>query len=569
MKHKSQCARVVIIFWILFIFFTISTAFSQGTGQAPMRGGDFIGRFDQDNDGKVSQEEFLGPDAHFYHLDQDQDGYIDEDEKPSGKRRGPGGESGGSGGPGGTNPMDRMDKDGDGKISMEEFPGPDQHFNQFDADGDGFLDESELPKGPPPRRNSGAGFDGSRENLSESELNKLDSTRESTTTSSGLYTIVDTGVTKCFDNFNEIDMPGAGEAFYGQDAQHQGNSPFYADNGDGTVTDHHTGLMWQQDPGDKKSWNEALEELETFELAGYEDWRLPTIKELYSLILFSGKDPNIESTDTDGLTPFIDTDFFEFTYGDTEAGERIIDSQYMSATRYVSTTMNGDPTVFGVNFADGRIKGYGMIMRGFEKKFYVLYVRENTAYGQNNFVDNNDDTITDLATGLMWTTNDSSYFNAGMSQDGSMNWEEALLWAQNLEHAGYSDWRLPNAKELQSIVDYARSPSTTDSAAIDPVFNVTAIKDEGGNINYPFYWTGTTHESQRGGQAAVYVAFGEALGFMESSSGDYTLLDVHGAGAQRSDPKAGDLSDFPIGRGPQGDVVRIYNFARCVRNVSP
>ena len=43
------------------------------------------------------------------------------------------------------------------------------------------------------------------------------------------------------------------------------------------------------------------------------------------------------------------------------------------------------------------------------------------------------------------------------------------------------------------------------------------------------------------------------------------LVDVHGAGAQRSDPKAGDPAMFPHGRGPQGDVIRIYNFVRLVR----
>jgi len=42
-------------------------------------------------------------------------------------------------------------------------------------------------------------------------------------------------------------------------------------------------------------------------------------------------------------------------------------------------------------------------------------------------------------------------------------------------------------------------------------------------------------------------------------------MDVHGAGSQRSDPKSGDPSRFPYGRGPQGDVIRIYNFVRCVR----
>lgn len=43
-------------------------------------------------------------------------------------------------------------------------------------------------------------------------------------------------------------------------------------------------------------------------------------------------------------------------------------------------------------------------------------------------------------------------------------------------------------------------------------------------------------------------------------------MDVHGADAQRIDPKAGDPSDYPYGNGPQADVIRIYNYGRCIRN---
>ena len=85
-------------------------------------------------------------------------------------------------------------------------------------------------------------------------------------------------------------------------------------------------------------------------------------------------------------------------------------------------------------------------------------------------------------------------------------------------YLNYSDWRLPNAKEIQSIVDYSRSPQTTSSAAINPLFEVTQIKDEGGKTNYPFYWSSTTHKHISGGHAAVYVCFGEALGFLNPRS---------------------------------------------------
>ncbi|MBN1857697.1 DUF1566 domain-containing protein, partial [Candidatus Bipolaricaulota bacterium] len=319
-----------------------------------------------------------------------------------------------------------------------------------------------------------------------------------------------------------IQTPVPGAAFFGQDAQINGNQPSYVDNGDGTVMDLVTGLMWQQGYGGKMSQGEAAAGASSFNLAGYTDWRLPTIKELYSLIDFSGEDVDPMSVSTNN--PFIETDFFDFAYGDTSAGQRIIDSQWATTSLYVAGNL-----MFGVNFADGRIKGYGLSdPRGGQMQFYVRYVRGNTAYGENDFVSNGDGTISDLATGLMWSQDDSGT---------GMDWEDALAYVQDLNdqnYLGYSDWYLPNAKELQSIVDYTRSPDTTNSAAIDSIFNATAITNEDGDRDWGFYWTGTTHASARGGEAAVYIAFGRGLGYMNNR-----YVDVHGAGSQRSDPKSG------------------------------
>jgi hypothetical protein len=391
------------------------------------------------------------------------------------------------------------------------------------------------------------------------------------------FPIVETGQYTFYDNNLEIPKPDPGNAFYGQDAQYNGHTPDYQDNGDGTVTDLVTGLMWQKSPDmdgdgdidyeDKMSFEEAMAGAADFSLAGHTDWRLPSIKEIYSLILFNGKDPSgYNGSSTEDLVPFLDTEYFDFAYGDLSAGERLIDAQMVSSTLYVGTTMMGDETMFGVNFADGRIKGYptgSMPGQSVDKQYYVMYVRGNTDYGVNDFEDNGDGTITDHATGLMWMRDD---------EGEGMVWEDALSYAEYHAFAGHSDWRLPNAKELQSIVDYDRAPSVTNSAAIDPVFNGSTITDEGGNENYPSYWTGTTHVSWQEntpGANGVYVCFGEALGFMEipPNSGNYQLLDVHGAGAQRSDPKVGDPADWPYGQGPQGDVIRILNYVRLVRDI--
>lgn len=368
------------------------------------------------------------------------------------------------------------------------------------------------------------------------------------------YPIVDTDQTLFFSSSAAIAEPAEGDTYYGQDAHYDGLQPSYTNNGDGTVTDNNTGLMWQQGLYDLKyTYDESFIVADTATIGGYDDWRVPTIKELYSLILFSGRTGMHESE----AIPYIDTGYFEFRFGtEYDASARYIDAQYVTATAYVNTVMNGRDGVFGVNFADGRIKGYPQ-----NNSFEVKLVRGNPEYGINNFINNEDGTVTDAATGLMW------------DQQGSaegMNWEDALTYVQDLNeqnYSGYSDWRLPNPKELQSIVDYTRSPGTTNSAAIDPVFEVPVITDEGGWDNYPFYWTGTTHDDGPYAEQAAYVAFGEALGFMQfPSDAGLTLYDVHGAGAQRSDPKSGNPDNFPEGRGPQGDVIRINNYVRAVRD---
>ena len=363
------------------------------------------------------------------------------------------------------------------------------------------------------------------------------------------YTIVDTGQDKCYDDRSQISCPTEGEAFYGQDAQYSSNQLAYVDNGDGTVTDLNTGLMWIQDPGDKMDYDDAIASAVSFSFAGYNDWRVPTITELYSLMDFSGYDNGMS-----GGEPFIDTDYFVFEYGDLSIGEREIDSQWVTTNIYEANVMDGQECFFGVNFADGRIKCYPTGDSRINKLYFLRLVRGGDSYGDNQFVSNGDGTISDQSTGLVWQEGDSGE---------GMDWGDALNYCESLNLGGQDDWRLPNAKDLQYIVDYTRSPDTTNSAAIDPIFSVSGIINEAGQNDFPFYWTSTTHATARGGQNAVYIAFGRALGFFNGS-----WVDVHGAGAQRSNPKSGNPADYPSYFGPQGDVNRLLNYVRCVRSGS-
>ena len=117
--------------------------------------------------------------------------------------------------------------------------------------------------------------------------------------------------------------------------------------------------------------------------------------------------------------PFIDTDVFDFEYGDESAGERIIDAQYVSSTVYVgdadASSASTSPT------AASRATASRSAAQ--DKNFFVLYVRGTEDYGINDFIDNGDGTITDLATGLTWTQTDNGE---------AILWEDALAYCESL-----------------------------------------------------------------------------------------------------------------------------------------
>ncbi len=400
--------------------------------------------------------------------------------------------------------------------------------------------------------------------------------------------VVDTMQTNCYNTSGGITAPASGQPYCGQDAQFYGNQSGYTLSWENkTVFDKNTGLTWMRGPNtslahptdsDKMSWVAATSWPATLNAAsygGFSDWRLPTIKELYSLFECVGTDPSsYQGTNASVLTPFIDTNYFNFGYSQTA----FKNSQYWSATTFIfNPSESGYQKNFGVNFADGRIKGYDLTdsKSGLLFKSYVQLVRGPTGYGINAFTNNNDGTITDLGTGLLWSRGDGGT---------PMTWSNALAWVQSKNasnYLGHGDWRMPNVKELQSLVNYSNAPDYNGLPAIDTnYFTCTAITNEAGQPDWGYYWTSSTHWTyslnNTGAGEADYIAFGRALGWPSSNP---KWVDVHGAGAQRSDPKTGPPFGYATvyyvtnsgviysgySFGPQGDAIRGLNFVRLVR----
>lgn len=90
-----------------------------------------------------------------------------------------------------------------------------------------------------------------------------------------------------------------------------------------------------------------------------------------------------------------------------------------------------------------------------------------------------DDIVFDRATGLMWAGNGSA---AGCNNGGAISWDDAIDYAIALNFAGFLDWRLPNIKELISILEYDAAIGAPYIA--EPPFENTVSS---------YYWASTTY----------------------------------------------------------------------------
>lgn len=115
-------------------------------------------------------------------------------------------------------------------------------------------------------------------------------------TATPYFILPDTGQTLCYNDTNVITCPSKGQNYYGQDGNYQGSQPSYTDNGDGTITDNLTGLMWQSIYNDNDyTWDEASSYCSSIRDAGYTDWRVPSRKELLTIVDAAHYFPAVDS----------------------------------------------------------------------------------------------------------------------------------------------------------------------------------------------------------------------------------------------------------------------------------
>ena len=143
---------------------------------------------------------------------------------------------------------------------------------------------------------------------------------------------------------------------------------------------------------------------------------------------------------------------------------------------------------------------------------------KGVAWPNTRFTDHLDGTVTDNLTGLMWLKNAN---NAGATK----TWADALTYCNGLSDSGYSDWRLPNVKELFSLIDFAfASPALSNNAGTAQWTSGNAFTDV--RLD-DWYWSSSTYAGNTGNAMIVGFVLG---GVTEGGgkAGTYFVWPVRG-----------------------------------------
>lgn len=240
----------------------------------------------------------------------------------------------------------------------------------------------------------------------------------------------DSTTTFCATDMGPAPCPAAGQGFYGQDGSYSLNVPEYREEG-GIVHESVTGLDWRIHPAPALTWQEAIEGC-----AGFGDgYRLPTRLELVSLVDYGRAEAK----------------------GPAAFGDLAQDYHWTSS-------IDADPTssAWAVHFGCGPYpcdmpETSSPVDAGTTRRKYTmdphaaLCVRGEPLFGNppERETAPAESAYTDARTGLVWS-----------QSIGTGTWEEALFDCQTLVEGGAEDWRLPNIKEIQTlIIEMAPTPA--------------------------------------------------------------------------------------------------------------
>ncbi len=269
-----------------------------------------------------------------------------------------------------------------------------------------------------------------------------------------------TGQTKCYSNEEEITCPTSESAdFFGQDV-------YYANLGKCTtqsfavktissqevVVDNNTGLTWEPTPSEETyTWeNRATHcsELNISNYGGKSNWRVPNPLEFLTIVDNSKYNPATNSNFTGMPT---DNSVCLWT-----------NNEYKGHTN-VAYCYSRSWYDYGTKTAPQKV----LCVSGEEMKPAV----------SNDFTTSSDGlTVTDNRTGLMWQKDYVS----------NKTWQQALEYCENLDSAGYTDWRLPNKHEVASLVNFESSYSYSYFPGM-PSSSFWSSSTYVGNTRYAWY----------------------------------------------------------------------------------
>ena len=308
---------------------------------------------------------------------------------------------------------------------------------------------------------------------------------------------------------------------------HTGLALSYAANGDGTVTDNNTGLMWVQEP-QKIIPGAALAGIATNQIqVAKGDWATSTSYALGDLVRDAGG-VNATAMNITGVTtanPAVVT--VDNLQGITSGQSVFIQNITWSA----GSGLNGNIYYVLVNATAKTLTLYSNVSLGTGVNNTATYSSGGTATQTKFYVcaiaHTSGTFTTDVASGdwveTVWTAS-----AANLTTPSTMAWlptggtADAINNCENLTYAGYTDWRLPNIKELFSLALEAAGAITGVKASGAPYINQTVFP----NTVSSYYWSSTTYP--RGTTHALYVYFYNGYAAYTSKISAYYIRCVRG-----------------------------------------